>query len=185
MKIVRALVVVGALAFGAACGTSQITDTESSQEEGAKSGLNVVDAMFVQMMLPHHEQAILMADMALETSRGASAEVVDLARQIKEAQEAEMLILRELLATVDDSLDGHMHDMKGMLTDDEIEELAGSSGAEFDTLWLTGMIAHHEGAVEMAKDVLRDGADQRVRDLAEGVEAVQRAEIALMKTLVG
>ena len=185
MKIVRALVVVGALAFTAACGTSQTSDAESSREEGAKSGLNVVDAMFVQMMLPHHEQAILMADMALETSRGASAEVVDLARQIKEAQEAEMLILRELLATADDTLDGHMHDMKGMLTDDEIEELAGSSGAEFDTLWLTGMIAHHEGAVEMAKDVLRDGADQRVRDLAEGIAAVQRAERALMKTLVG
>ena len=96
-----------------------------------------------------------------------------------------MLILRELLATADDTLEGHMHDMKGMLTDDEIEELAGSSGAEFDTLWLNGMIAHHEGAVEMAKDVLRDGADQRVRDLAEGIEAVQRAEIALMKTLIG
>jgi uncharacterized protein (DUF305 family) len=107
----------------ASCSSSGASDSNDAQEQDVTTELNVVDAMFVQMMLPHHEQAVAMADMALESSRGAGDDVVELARQIKEVQEAEILVLTELLAMVGDSLDGHMHEMKGMLSEEEIAEL--------------------------------------------------------------
>lgn len=165
----------------ASCSSSGASD---SKKQEATAELNVVDAMFVDMMLPHHEQAIVMADMALEPSRGAGSDVVELARQIKEVQEAEILVLTELLAMVGDSLDGHVHEMKGMLSEEELAELGSLQGADFDKEWLEGMIAHHEGAVEMAQDVLRDGSNERVRMLAKDVESAQRAEIDIMKSLV-
>ena len=168
----------------ASCSSSGASDSNDTQEQQATTELNVVDAMFVQMMLPHHEQAIVMADMALEPSRGAGSDVVELARQIKEVQEAEILVLTGLLAMVGDSLDGHMHEMKGMLSGEELAELGSLQGTDFDKKWLEGMIAHHEGAIEMAEDVLRDGSNERVRMLAKEVEAAQRAEIDIMKSLV-
>jgi len=167
------------------CSSSGAFDSNDSQEQDSTTELNVVDAMFVQMMLPHHEQAIVMANMALESSRGAGNDVAVLARQIKEVQEAEILVLTELLAMVGDSLDGHMHEMKGMLSEEELAELGSLQGTDFDRKWLEGMIAHHEGAIEMAENVIRDGSNERVRMLAKEVESAQRAEIDVMKSLVG
>ncbi|MEY3111947.1 MAG: hypothetical protein RIT23_1078, partial [Actinomycetota bacterium] len=128
--------VVGAVCVLASC-SSTTTSTQDPQEESTDE-LNVIDAMFVEMMLPHHEQAIVMSDMALEPSRGASTEVVELAQQIKSVQEIEIALLRDLATRANDLGDDHMHEMKGMLTEDELAALGSLSDGEFDRAWLEG-----------------------------------------------
>jgi len=154
------------------------------------AGFNDADVMFAQMMIPHHEQAIEMSDIALDPTVGASDAVKNLATRIKAAQDPEITKMKAFLTTwkerltPDSSMD-HSDMMSGMLSADEITKLSTLRGAEFDRAWMTGMIAHHEGAIEMAKDVLKDGKDSAVRTLANLVATVQDSEILEMKKLLG
>lgn len=186
MRIVRrvflGVLVVGAVACG---GSSPAVAPDATQSDASTNELNVVDAMFVEMMIPHHEQAIVMSAMALDPTVGARSEVVELAREITAAQSAEIDVLKNLASGLDPSSGGHSHMMKGMLSDDELDELATLRGAEFDRRWIEAMIAHHEGAIEMAEDALRDGSNAQVRDLAANVVETQQAEIDLMRKLLG
>ena len=75
--------------------------------------------------------------------------------------------------------------MSGMLSADDIKKLSALRGVEFDRAWMTSMIDHHEGAIEMAKDVLKDGKDSAVKTLAKLVTTVQDSEILEMKKLLG
>jgi uncharacterized protein (DUF305 family) len=75
--------------------------------------------------------------------------------------------------------------MSGMLSAEDITKLSSLRGAEFDREWMTGMIEHHEGAIEMAKDVLKDGKDSAVKALANLVATAQDSEILEMKELLG
>ena len=142
------------------------------------------DVMFAQMMIPHHEQAIEMADLALQ-SGSASAEVSELARQIKAAQGPEIRTmtrwLRDWNAPAGSSTD---HGADGMMTDADMKELAAAGGAAFDRLWLTMMVEHHEGAVDLAQDVLKTTADPGVRTMARAIIDGQTKEIARMKGMV-
>jgi uncharacterized protein (DUF305 family) len=74
--------------------------------------------------------------------------------------------------------------MSGMLSDSEMEKLAAAKGAEFDRLFLEGMIKHHEGAIDMAKEVV-DSKNQSVMKLAEWIVSVQALEIETMRDLLG
>jgi uncharacterized protein (DUF305 family) len=85
---------------------------------------------------------------------------------------------------MDTSMD-HGDMMSGMLSAEEITKLSTLRGAEFDRAWITGMIAHHEGAIEMAADVLKDGKNAAVRTLANTITSGQDAEITEMKELLG
>ena len=78
---------------------------------------------------------------------------------------------------------GHGAGHEGMLTEEQLDELAAASGPEFDALWLSSMIAHHEGAITMAQEAVDDGQDADVRDLAEQIVQVQQDEIAQMRAL--
>jgi len=153
-------------------------------------GFNGADTMFAQMMIPHHEQAIEMSDMALDPATGAGADVLALAEAIAAAQDPEIAEMTALLegwgepVAMDEGAD-HSGMMSGMLTVDELDALAALRGPDFDRAWLEAMIAHHEGAVEMAEDVLADGESPEVRDLAERVVAAQADEIARMRELLG
>jgi uncharacterized protein (DUF305 family) len=71
------------------------------------------------------------------------------------------------------------------LSGEDITKLSSLRGAEFDRAWMTGMIAHHEGAIEMAKEVLEDGKDTAVKALATAVATAQDSEILEMKELLG
>ncbi|MDG5818557.1 DUF305 domain-containing protein [Natronococcus sp. A-GB7] len=142
---------------------------------------NDADVAFMQGMIPHHEQAIEMAE--LVPDRTDSRRLCDLAPEIIEVQEAEIEQLQEWLEEAGADAGGdHDHDeMEGMLSDEELTELREAEGQEFDCLFAEQMIFHHEGAIEMAEDVLEGGRAERVADLAEEIIAVQREEIEMME----
>ena len=142
------------------------------------------DAMFLQMMIPHHEQAVVMSDLALSTSK--DAEVLKLAKQIKDAQAPEIIKMKGWLSDAGLSEDpGHsMGDgMGGMLSDSEISTLKGSTGKAFDKLFLAGMIAHHEGAIHMVM-MIENSPNRDVYKLGQEIVKSQTAEIELMKKLL-
>jgi uncharacterized protein (DUF305 family) len=142
------------------------------------------DAMFLQMMIPHHEQAVVMSDLALSTSK--DAEVLKLAKQIKDAQAPEIIKMQGWLADAGLGEDpGHsMGDgMGGMLSDSELSTLKGSTGKAFDKLFLAGMIAHHEGAIHMVM-MIENSPNSDVNNLGQAIVKSQTAEIELMKELL-
>jgi uncharacterized protein (DUF305 family) len=180
-----------ALTF-AGCGGSSVSDVADKAVDAAKDaiGFNDSDVMFSQMMIPHHEQAIEMSDIALDPAVGASDAVKKLATRIKAAQDSEITKMKAFLTTwkerlTPDSSKDHSHMMSGMLSADDIKKLSALRGVEFDRAWMTSMIDHHEGAIEMAKDVLKDGKDSAVKTLAKLVTTVQDSEILEMKKLLG
>jgi uncharacterized protein (DUF305 family) len=158
--------------------------TSSATADGATTGASG-DVAFAQMMIPHHEQAVEMADVALENDT-ASADVKALATQIKGAQAPEIQTMQGWLAQwgASESAGPMDHGSGGMMSDDDMSSLMGSSGAEFDQMWLTMMIEHHEGAIEMAQDVLDTTANPDVEKLATAVVEGQEAEIATMQGML-
>jgi uncharacterized protein (DUF305 family) len=142
------------------------------------------DAMFLQMMIPHHEQAVVMSDLALSTSK--DAEVLKLAKQIKDAQAPEIIKMQGWLADAGLSQDpGHsMGDgMGGMLSDSDLSALKGSTGKAFDKLFLAGMIAHHEGAINMVM-MIENSSNSDISNLGQEIVKSQTAEVELMKKIL-
>ncbi|MEV8626447.1 DUF305 domain-containing protein [Streptomyces sp. NPDC051079] len=154
---------------------------------------NQADVTFAQGMIPHHRQAILMSEMA--RTRASSAEVKALAEKIKGAQGPEIATMTswlkawgEEVPTGMDGMDGMDHGgsgMPGMMDEQRMDELDKGSGTAFDTMFLTMMIEHHEGAVEMAKTEKAEGAYGPAKTLADEIITAQTAEIAQMKTMLG
>ncbi len=182
-----------ALLFGA-CGSHDMgsmdtgsIDTGDSTPESAD--FNDADVIFAQMMIPHHQQAIEMSDIALDPNSQASAAIIALATQIKEAQDPEISQMKNLLTNWGKSMEmGSMHHssmMDGMLSLEEMDTLGQLKGAEFDKVWAKGMIAHHEGAIAMANDVLANGKNSEILALANAVVSGQSAEIKTLKPLAG
>ena len=144
----------------------------------SNSGYSSQDIMFAEMMIPHHQQAIEMSDLALKNS--TNPEVLALAQQIKDAQSPEI----EQMKSWGASSMAHMgHMMDGMLSDEEMSDLAAATGSRFDKLFLEGMIKHHEGAIDMAEMVI-DSKNSEVAALAKAIIEAQRKEIELMRTLL-
>lgn len=181
-------------------GSSAVTPSESAVTPSESATFNAADVAFAQGMIPHHGQALAMARMA--PGRAESPEVVDLARRIEAAQEPEIAEMTSWLeawgeevpdADAGGATDGHAahgmdaeeHEAGGMLTAEEMAELEQATGAEWDRLFLTGMIAHHEGAVAMAEQQLAEGSYPPALELAEAVIEGQQAEIEEMRALLG
>lgn len=162
----------------------------ASASPSADDAARAADVMFAQMMIPHHEQAVEMADLALAPAAGAGTDVTALATRIKAAQAPEIATMSGWLsawgAEADDDMGGMHHgaSMPGMMSDEDMAALGDARGDAFDRMWLTMMVAHHEGALTMADDVLGTTQDPQVRTLAEAVVAGQTAEIATMKSLL-
>lgn len=166
----------------AACGKSNSSTNPSSSDH------NRADVTFAQGMIPHHRQAVMMAEMA--TGRAASEEVRNLARQIKEAQGPEIRRMQSWLSDWNEPTRmGHdMGDVgsmeQGMMSGNEMTDMRHARGATFDRMFLTGMIAHHKGAVSMARTELRAGEFPPAKDLARDIVRTQMAEIRRMNTLL-
>jgi len=182
-----------ALLLGA-CGSSDMGSSDSSSMDMGYSipesaDFNDADVMFAQMMIPHHEQAIEMSDIALNPNTGASAAVIALATQIKGAQDPEISQMKNLLTTwgmpTDMGSMDHSSMMDGMLSLEDMDSLGQLKGAEFDKAWAKGMIGHHEGAIKMANDVLAKGKNSEILALAQAVVSGQTAEIETLKPLAG
>ena len=161
---------------------------------GGSSGsadFNDADVVFAQSMIPHHEQAIEMAEIALDPAVNAGAEVTDLAERIQSAQDPEIKTMKAWLTewkkpTQMDTGEGHdMSSMEGMMSADEMEKLEAARGAEFDLMWAEMMIEHHEGAISMAEEVQTDGKNADVKELAAEIIEAQSSEIEELQQLVG
>ena len=176
------------LLFGA-CGSHDMGSMDTGDSTPESADFNDADVMFAQTMIPHHQQAIEMSDIALDPNSGASAAIVALATQIKGAQDPEISQMKNLLTTWGKSMEmgsmDHSSMMGGMLSLEEIDTLGQLKGAEFDKAWAKGMIAHHEGAIAMANDVLANGKNREILALANAVVSGQSAEIKTLKPLAG
>ena len=165
---------------------SMMDDRDSDGNGGPMmdGDLNMSDVMFVQMMIPHHEQAVEMAELA--PGAGASPEVQELAAAIAAAQGPEITQMEAMLDRwgVGQMMDHSGHQMAGMVSDADMDRLRATSGAEFDRLFLELMIAHHEGAIDMAQDPLANGEDPELRTLLEAIVEAQTAEIAQMQQML-
>lgn len=182
------LTLLPAAALGlAACGGDDTSGAAGGMNHGASTlakEMRGPDVAFVQGMIPHHQQAVAMADVALDPRAGAGANVKDLAARIKKAQDPEIALMKGWLSKwgVTDAGGGQM---MGMATDTDLTLLAEATGQEFDAMWLKMMIAHHEGAIEMAKNVRSGGSDADIKMLAGQVISAQQAEITEMTGILG
>ena len=153
------------------------------KSESAAAGFSSDDIMFAQMMIPHHEQAIEMSTLA--ESRAENPEVKALAAKIKAAQAPEIEVMKGWLTKAGASLDmGHAAHMDGMLSEEQMQALRNASGAEFDRMFLEGMILHHEGAIEMTK-MVTGSKNAAAHELGHSIDDSQTDEIAYMKELLG
>ncbi|MFY1689833.1 DUF305 domain-containing protein [Plantactinospora sp. WMMB782] len=148
---------------------------------------NAADIRFVSMMVPHHEQALQMA--ALVPERAGSTGVIAVADRIRSAQQPEVEVLRGWLR--DRGLDsllggtGHEHPgMHGMQSPEAIATLTATTGTDFDRMFVEMMSAHHQGAIAMAQEVLANGLDQQVRELARNIAFEQSVEVNRMREVL-
>src|SRR3546814_20746836 len=82
-----------------------------------------------------------------------------------------------------DSMDHGSDGMRGMMSEQDMTELEAKNGAEFDQAWLTMMIEHHTGAIEMANTEIADGSNEQAKEMARTIVQTQQAEIDTMKSL--
>lgn len=159
-----------------------------SPEEAAKllpdQSPNSADFSYAQMMIVHHRQALTMT--ALAPDRAASAQVKGVAERIAAAQKPEIGAMEGWLKNNGGPREqaGHdHHSMPGMASEAQLEQLRNAKGKAFDALFLKLMITHHEGAVTMAAEVLSEGNNVLVEEMANDVIAQQSAEIGRMRSL--
>ena len=153
--------------------------TDSNRVEAPDgSTYNGVDTAFVQMMIVHHEQAIAMAKLA--PGRAGNTKLAALADRIAAAQPYEINFLRTWLKErgLPESDPGHDHaTMPGMQTEADLSALAAATGDVFDARFATMMTAHHQGALQMAGDVIKGGTDEKLREVANEMAVEQGSEI--------
>lgn len=169
------------------CSLISFTEADHSIHGGglipSATEFSMDDLMLASMMIPHHEQAIQMAEWA--KTRASSPELKKLAEQILAEQAPEIELMGSWLKQAKQTLGdhaGHMS-MQGMLTDKELAELKTLTGTAFDKKFLEAMIKHHEGAVVMAKDFL-SSSNEDVVALLENIVKTQNQEIEKMKELL-
>ena len=146
------------------------------------------DVMFAQMMIPHHQQAVELADLALKSTSSAGPEILQLAQQIRDGQEPEIKQMNDLLIQWKQPLDshaamGHGSEMEGMLSEQEMMDLASLTGSEFDAAWIAAMTFHHQGAITMASAAAKDGINPEIKTLTAAIIEVQQSEIEKLQTL--
>ncbi len=208
------LPVVAALAaaalLGTAC-TNEDTSPPPEHDQGGSAEVSPADVSFAQDMVPHHEQAVEMADLVPE--RTDDPAVSDLAERIRQAQQPEIDQLGGWLDEWDTAEappqrgdpaesgngqhGGHDsgeaqgdhgsnggHDMDGMMSEADMAQLEQAAGPAFDRMWLEMMIEHHRGAVDMAQSELADGSHPGAQKMAQEIIDSQRAEIDEMRGML-
>ena len=215
LALTLGLTACGSSSTGAATSTSSSSTTTSGSAAADSTDHNAVDVMFATMMIPHHEGAIEMSELAL--AQASTQPVKDLATRIKAAQGPEIEQMQGWLVawnaampmtigtTAPDSGMGG-HDMGSMggteetaassstddfgmgqmmqMSDADMDALRAATGVEFDKLFLQQMIAHHQGAIEMAEVEIARGQNLATLALAESIKSGQTTEIAQMQQML-
>ncbi len=188
----RKRLIAAAIAATAALALTACSDDDSSAS--LPDNVTEIDVTFAQEMIPHHEQATEMA--ALAQDRTTNPEILDIASRIEAAQDPEIETMTTWLQEwggPEDSTNEHSEmnhgqgsesSMPGMMSEDDMTALEDATGVEFDQMFLTMMIEHHEGAIVMAKTEIDSGTNPDAIALAEQIEAAQTAEIAEMEALL-
>lgn len=178
----------------AACGNDADPSGSSGDDGAATAQFNGADVAFAQNMIPHHQQAVQMAQMA--DDHAGSPEVKQLAEDIEAAQGPEIDQMTQWLEAwgQDVPSDSMGHDdmghgdpsggMPGMMDQEDMDRLDQASGDAWDQMFLTSMIEHHEGAIEMARREKANGKNPEAVDLAKKIETDQKAEIAKMRDML-
>lgn len=189
-----ALATVTSAAVLAACGGGD----DDAMQPAAATTFNAADVTFAQQMIPHHSQAVKMASLAV--SRAKDPAVKKFAAAIVAGQGPEIETMQSLLEAWGQPLVPDMADMDhssmspeemmsmsgempGMAGKEDLKALAAAKGAEFDRMFLTMMIEHHRGALQMAKAERSNGKDPAALTLAEQMETAQANEIRKMQKL--
>lgn len=168
--------------------THTTTTAATTSASAAPSGdRNDADITFAQGMIPHHEGAIEMSKLA--QGRTSNPKVLDLAARIEKAQDPEIKTMTAWLAAwgappASGEHDGHGSSAAGMMTAEEMEKLKQAKDADFDKLFLEGMVKHHQGAIDMSKTELQQGVNADAKKLAQQIIDAQQKEIDEMNALL-
>ena len=218
--VVTGMAALAAVAALGACSNSATKEAAPSAASSAQTTAsaqaakhNKADMMFATMMIPHHQQAIEMSDMVL-AKQGMDPRVVELAKQIKDAQGPEIAQMQGWLDEWNmdmNDMPGHggmgdmpghggmdgsgsmmpdmpgmggMGMMDGMLSAAEMQALKDAQGVQADTLFLTGMIKHHEGAITMAQNEIKNGEFPEAIELSKAIVESQQKEIDTMNEIL-
>ena len=178
--------------------------TAEEAQDIATASYSADDVKFMQDMIPHHQQAVVMANLVGERTNNEG--VVEIAGRIRTAQADEIAFMRswltergEMVPRIDGGHEGHdmhgghdmkthmSHEMMGMATPEQLAELATLEGTDFDRLFLQLMIPHHEGAIAMVDDLLdKPGTayDPVLFEFTNDIVADQTAEIDQMTIML-
>jgi uncharacterized protein (DUF305 family) len=187
MRINRAIttIFIAILALSlSACASTGTKGSMHDHSSQAAGDLSSDDIMFLQMMIPHHQQAIDMSDLAL--TKSADSELLALAKDIRDEQAAEIVKMKAWLDKAGADLDpGHSmgHDMGGMLSDSELAALEAATGKSFDLLWLKGMTGHHDGAIDMAA-MIEDADNDEIKSFGQAIVTSQSAQNKQMAAMI-
>lgn len=191
---------------GTTAATSSATTSATTSAADEAAAHNDADVMFAQMMIPHHSQAIEMSDMLL-AKQDIPADVTALAEQIKAAQGPEITQLESWLEQwaeptempetgnndmpgmdMDEGMDGmegmEGMQMEGMMSEEDMQALSDAQGTDAARLFLEQMIAHHEGAIDMAQTEIEDGQFPDAVEMARTIVDTQQQEIDTMRQLL-
>jgi uncharacterized protein (DUF305 family) len=187
---------LAALILAAGCGKDNgmpgmdhgaANEPTAAASSSAATEFNDSDVMFAQMMIPHHQQAVQMADLA--ATRANDPELKSLAAQIKAAQAPEMTTMTGWLTAwgappAATGAHNHGGSMNGMMSAQDMNALTSATGTDFDRKFAQMMIAHHNGAIEMAKTEQASGANPQAKELAAQIEKSQTAEVKQLQSIL-
>jgi uncharacterized protein (DUF305 family) len=207
--ILTCIVAAATVALVAGCSSSHnmsgVSSSSAAPTTAAQASVhNAQDVTFAQQMIPHHTQAVDMAK--LVPTRSTNPKIVDLASRIDKAQSPEIQQMHGWLTTwgvtssttsmpgmsssmsmpgtsSSMSMPGMSGGVTGGMTDADMQQLAAAKGTQFDSMWLSMMIAHHQGAIDMAKTEIAQGSNAEAKALAQKIIDGQQAEITEMQGL--
>ncbi|MEU6878977.1 DUF305 domain-containing protein [Streptomyces sp. NPDC046712] len=164
------------------------TSASASPSPSTSASFNDADVTFAQGMIPHHQQALEMAKLA--DGRAEDSEVKKIVAAIEKAQDPEIGTMKSWLKSwgkpesAGQGGHGGHGTAAGMMSDQDMKDLRSLKGKAFDRKFAELMIAHHEGAVEMARTEQKDGSDATAKKLADDVVRTQSAEIAELRKIL-
>jgi uncharacterized protein (DUF305 family) len=205
MTMSKRMILIGAgavavLVISTACSSSNESEhpaghspsssaTAAPSSTAAAEAHNDADVMFAQHMIPHHTQAIEMSDILL-AKQGIDPRVTEVATQIKAAQAPEIQQMQGWLTQWGTPsmppMSGHgdMPGMSGMMSEQDMTAVKDAQGVDAGKVFLTQMIAHHEGAITMAQSEIKDGQYPPAVEMARAIVTTQQQEIDTMNGIL-